>query len=75
MTKVITSVIVAPPMGMKEHKAFEGFLRRSGLSQSEAARRLGVEHMTVWRWVKGKVRPGHFAKLAIKERLGFDWPE
>ena len=57
------------------YKTFENYLKEKGISQSECARRLGVKHMTVWRWVKGKVRPSHFARISIKKKIGFAWPE
>jgi transcriptional regulator with XRE-family HTH domain len=28
-----------------------------GLSQHAVARRLGLKHMTVWRWANGRTRP------------------
>ena len=60
---------------MKEAKMFAEFLRRKRVSQSEAARKLGVPRMTVWRWLTGTVKPSHFAKETIREKLGFGWPE
>ncbi len=51
----------------------EKFLVRKKISQSEAARRLGVPRMTLWRWLHD-VEPSHFAKDAIKAKLGFSWP-
>lgn len=60
---------------MGKGKAFAAHLARKGLSQSEAARRLGVPHPTVWRWVKGRTAPSPLAKALLKTRLGFAWPE
>lgn len=58
---------------MKKSKAFEAFLKKKDISQSEAARRLGVPHPTVWRWIEGRNDPSPMARASIKERLGFDW--
>ena len=58
---------------MKKSKAFETFLKKKGLSQSEAARRLGVPHPTVWRWIEGRNAPSPMAKASIKTCLGFAW--
>lgn len=37
-----------------------------GLTQAEFGRRIGVEKMTVWRWEKGKLRPGNESIEAIE---------
>ena len=60
---------------MKKSKAFGAFLKKKGLSQSETARRLGVPHPTVWRWIEGRNAPSPLAKASIKEHLGFAWKE
>ena len=60
---------------MKTSRAFEAFLKKKGISQSEAARRLGVPHPTVWRWIAGRNNPSPLAKAGIKEHLGFAWKE
>ena len=57
------------------NNSFATYLKEKGLSQSECARRLGVKHMTVWRWVKGKSNPSHFARISLKKKIGFSWPE
>jgi transcriptional regulator with XRE-family HTH domain len=60
---------------MRAGKVFEQFLVERKISQSEAARRLGVPRMTIWRWLYGDVEPNHFAKDAIRGKLGFSWPD
>ena len=59
---------------MDAARKFAEFLRRKEVSQSEAAGKLGVPRMTVWRWLTGAVKPSHFAKETIREKLGFRWP-
>ena len=58
---------------MNGDTAFALFLKKTRVSQSEAARRLGVPHATVWRWINGKTDPSPLAKALIKDRLGFEW--
>jgi DNA-binding transcriptional regulator YiaG len=60
---------------MKKSKVFETFLKKKSISQSEAARRLGVPHPTVWRWLTGRNDPSPLAKASIKEHLGFAWKD
>jgi len=57
------------------HKTFVKFLAKNDISHSECAQRLGVERMTVWRWVRGRSKPSPFARQAIKAKIGFVWPE
>ena len=60
---------------MKRTGAFEAFLKKKRVSQSEAARRMGVPHPTVWRWLHGKAAPSPLARVAIKANLGFEWKD
>ncbi len=70
---LIYSVCYTKTKAMKTNRTFEVFLKKKGISQSEAARRLGVPHPTVWRWIDGKHVPSPLAKASIKEHLGFAW--
>lgn len=54
---------------------FEAFLKRRKISHAECAKILGTPRMTIWRWATGTVRPSHFARQAVQEKLGFTWPE
>ncbi|MBI4385745.1 MAG: helix-turn-helix transcriptional regulator [Elusimicrobia bacterium] len=60
---------------MKQSRAFETFLKKKGIRQSEAARRLGVPHPTVWRWIEGRNDPSPLARAGIKDRIGFAWKD
>jgi DNA-binding transcriptional regulator YiaG len=74
---------LTPPLGLKqpissessysdhsEPRRIRDLLERAGLSQREAARKLGLHERTVRYWCKenGKIRPPQMAILAL-ERL------
>lgn len=48
----------------------EKYLKDSGISQSELARRLGVSQPTVSDWISGKKRPSGDKVLALATEIG-----
>jgi transcriptional regulator with XRE-family HTH domain len=50
-------------------------LKRLGLSQAQAAKRLGVEHSTVYRWLAGERKIPGPVEAAIKCWLGSSTPQ
>lgn len=62
-------------MGFESTAAFarnlDRALRETGLSQSEFARRLGVQHPTVWRWRQGLAQPELWRLPAIAKVVGW----
>jgi transcriptional regulator with XRE-family HTH domain len=53
--------------------AFKKHLKERGMTLMECARVVGVNRLTLWRWINGTSKPGPLAKAALKEKLGFDW--
>ena len=45
--------------------------RESGMTCRSLARRLGVDRVTVWRWVKGRAAPNPILRRKLVD-LGFD---
>lgn len=49
-------------------------IERSGLTQSEIARKLNTERNTIWRWCAGKAEPSPSGYLDLFEALRGDVP-
>lgn len=70
--RVVAAYDVRVPVFFGVVMTLAEWLKQSGTSQSELARRLDVTRAAVNTWVHGKVSPGVFYALAIEAASGGD---
>ncbi len=60
-----------PTCGKEDYVFLPDKFRESGMSQCALARRLGVNYITVWRWITGRAAPNPILRPKLVD-LGFD---